>query len=86
MVLGSPERATALTGAAFKWILSGSLVVFKCYADYRDSVTKGGIASGPEKAKYLRNNKSKTKNNNGEYNWVSFKCGSCPDGCSHEVS
>ena len=64
---GSSVRNAPLTGAAFKWQFEDSSDTFANYAEYRDSITKGGIASGPEKAKYFRNNKSKTLNKNGSF-------------------
>lgn len=81
----SDEKQAVQTGAAFKWTFVDYEVCFSSYSLYRDSVTHGGIASGPENAKFFRNNKSKSTNENDEYLWVSFKCGPCPNGCSKEV-
>jgi hypothetical protein len=85
-MLGSPTLGTALplTGASFKWASSEDIETFATYTLYLQSVTKGGDAAGPEKAKYGRRNKSKIKNENDEWTWVSFECKSCPD-CSKEV-
>jgi hypothetical protein len=84
--LGSPNLGTKLpmTGASFKWALSEGIGTFATYNQYLLSVTKGGEAAGPEKAKYGRRNTCKEKNENGEWNWVNFECKSC-DNCSSEV-
>ena len=57
---------------------------FLNYQAYLKSVTKGGIASGPEKALYKLHNKSRAKNTNGEHLYTNFKCASHSN-CSHEV-
>ena len=90
MSLGSPDlRPThSLTGARFVFENSTGIPTFKTYVEFLNDVTKGGIATGSEKAKYARYNKSKDKHNNKgvlEYRWVSFKCRSCVK-CSNEVS
>ena len=73
-----------MTGAKFAWEFSEDIPTFETYASYLLSVTTGGEASGPDKAKFGRNNKSKTRNCNREYDWVSFQCRSCVH-CSNEV-
>lgn len=86
-MLGSPNLGTKLpmTGASFVWAPSeGGMRTFATYNMYLLSVTKGGEAAGPEKAKYGRRNKSKNKNENDEWIWVSFECKSCAR-CSSEV-
>jgi len=84
--LGSPNLGTKrpLSGASFKWAPSEDIQPFTVYEEYLKSVTKGGEAAGPEKAKYGRRNTAKLKNKNGEYIWVSFDCKSCSS-CSSEV-
>jgi hypothetical protein len=88
--LGSPDlRPTyALTGASFLFENSTGIPTFKTYLEFLNDVTKGGITTGPDKAKYARYNKSKDKHVNqgvSEYLWVSFNCKSCVK-CSNEVS
>ena len=79
MSLGSPDlRPTyTLTGANFVFENSTGIPTFKTYVEFLNDVTKGGIATGPDKAKYARYNKSKDKHVNqgvSEYLWVSFNC------------
>lgn len=85
IVLGSPkEKEKRQTGANYKWETSLDIPNFSTYQEYMVSVTRGGPASGPEKAKYRLHNKSRKKNECGEHLTTNFKCVSHND-CSHEV-
>ena len=82
--LGTPPKISKMTGADFDWVKSKDIPSFPTYAEYLLSVTKGGPASGPEKAKYKLHNKSRKKNIKGEHIHTNFKCASHTN-CSHEV-
>ena len=84
-VLGSPIVRKKVSASSFPWIpCDGN---FNDYSSFKKSITNGGVAAGASKAKFFRYNVSKGLfNQNGEFNWATFSCGSCPGGCTLQVT